>query len=77
VGNRCQFKNRLYTSGGDSFHIVIQDRGIKWVVFPFGMLRGHRLHAIENERELEIEWLLAPQSSVVIEDGDRSSGLTK
>jgi hypothetical protein len=34
------------------------------------MLRRHRLHAIEGECNLEIEWLLAPQGSVVIEDRD-------
>jgi len=39
-------------------------------IFPFGMLRRHRLHAIENEGNMEIEWLLAPQGSVFIEDRD-------
>jgi hypothetical protein len=34
------------------------------------MLRRHRLHAIERECNLEIEWLLTPQGSVVIEDRD-------
>src|SRR5271167_3418236 len=39
------------------------------------MLRGHRLHPIEDERELEIKRLLAPQGSVVIEDRDPLFGL--
>ena len=32
------------------------------------MLRRHRLHTIKRKCNLEIEWLLAPQGSVVIED---------
>jgi hypothetical protein len=27
---------------------------------PLGMLRGHRLHAIERKNELSVEWLLDP-----------------
>ena len=64
-------------SCSNSFHIVVQDRCIERVVFPFRMLRRHRLHAIERECKLEIEWLLAPQRSVVIEDRDSIFGFNK
>jgi hypothetical protein len=41
------------------------------------MLRGHGFHAIEDERKLEIERMLAPQRPVVIEDGDPLFGLNE
>ena len=27
-------------SGGDSFHVALQDRSIAWLVSPFGVLRS-------------------------------------
>jgi hypothetical protein len=77
MGNRRQFQKCLYASCGNSFHIVIQGRYVEWIVFPFRMLRRHRLHAIERECNLEIEWLLAPQCSVVIEDRDPVFGFNE
>jgi hypothetical protein len=68
--NRRKLKHALYPSGSDRFHVVLQHRRVEWVVFPFGMLRRHRLHPIEDECKLEMKWLLAPQGSVVIEDRD-------
>ncbi|MGC2546665.1 MAG: hypothetical protein WA426_12515, partial [Silvibacterium sp.] len=73
-GNRCKFQDSLYAPGGDSFHVVLQDRHKEWIVFPLGMLRSHRLHAIEDERKLESQRLLAPQGSIVIEDRDAFFG---
>jgi len=41
---------------------------------PFRVLRRHRLHAIKCEGKLEIERLLAPQRTVIVECGDAQLG---
>jgi len=41
-------------SDGDSFHIVIQDRGIEWIVFPFPVCPGNfRSYSSELGARLE------------------------
>jgi hypothetical protein len=37
---------------------------------PFGMLWRQRFDAVESKRHLEIDWLLRPQSAVIIEGSD-------
>jgi hypothetical protein len=34
------------------------------------MVRRGRFHLVEHKDELEVEWLLAPECAVVVEDGD-------
>ena len=43
-------------------------------VFIIGMLRGHRLQAIKNERKLETNQMFAPRGLVIIESAIRSVG---
>ena len=37
---------------------------------PLGVLRGQRLHAVEGERQLEVDGLFRPEGAVVVEYGD-------
>ena len=40
------------------------------LVFPLGMLRRERLHAVGHEVKLDRHRLLAPERAVVVEGGD-------
>jgi hypothetical protein len=42
-----------------------------------GMLRGHRLQAIKNERKLETNQMFAPRGPVIIESCDSLRGLNE
>lgn len=68
MGHGRQFEQSAFASGGDGLHIALQYTRNEWIIFPFGMLRGKYLQAIQNERKLKIHRVLAPQSPVVIEN---------
>ena len=40
VGNRRKFQQVAKASGGDSFHVALQDRRIECLVSPFRVLRS-------------------------------------
>ena len=66
-----------FAAGERAFHVALEQRGKGLFVFPLGMLRRERLHAIEREEELEIHRLLGPERAVVVEGGDAFGGRDK
>jgi hypothetical protein len=70
VGGHHQFQERMFAAGKERFEVAL-DRGLERLfLFPLRMLRRERLHPVDGKKELEIGRLLAPQRSVVIEDGN-------
>jgi hypothetical protein len=70
MGRHHELKDPFLARGGEGFHVTVE-RGLEGLeVLPLGMIRRHRLDPIDGEQELEVERLLGPQRSVVVEDGD-------
>src|SRR6185437_16382797 len=60
-------KQALFTGCRKEFHISVQ-QGLKRLLrLPLGMSWCQRLDAVERERKLEIDWLLAPKRTVIVE----------
>ena len=77
MGEGCKIEHTFFAGGSDGFHIPGEHGGVEGVVAPFRMLGRHGFHAIENEGELKIKWLLAPEGAIVVEDGDALLGLNE
>ena len=61
---------RRLSAGQHGLQVALEKRLERLLVLPFGMLRRQRLDAVEGERELDVDRLLAPQRAVVVEHGD-------
>ena len=70
VRGHDEFDERVVTAGKRGFQIALEQRGERFLGFPFGMLRRERLHAVEREVELNGNRLLTPERAVVVERGD-------
>ena len=70
VGGHHEVQDGAVAAGKRGIDIALEQRGERFLGFPFRMLRCQRLHAIEREVELDGHRLLAPQRAVVVERGD-------
>src|SRR5215207_1601756 len=70
VSSRDQGSEIALGQRGQRVAVVGQDRVEGRLLLPFRVLGGQRLDAVEDEPELDIEWLLAPEGAIVVEDGD-------
>src|SRR3954454_1511309 len=70
VGCSHDLQNGRFAAGERRFEIAPEERGEKLLVFPFGVLRRQRLHAVERESKLEVYRLLTPQCSIIVEGGN-------
>jgi hypothetical protein len=64
------FEHRAFASGERVLYIALEQRRKRFLRLPLRMLRRERLHAVEREEELKIQWLLAPERAVIVERGD-------
>ena len=69
---RCRhhLEQALLAHRGDGLDVALEQRLEGLPGLPFGVLRRQRLHAVDRERELEVDRLLGPQRAVVVEGGD-------
>ncbi len=70
VRGHDEFQQRVVAAGERGLQIALEQRGERFLVLPFGMLRRERLHAVEREVKLNGHRLLAPERAVVVERGD-------
>ena len=57
-------------AGQRALEVTLEQRGERLLLLPLGVLRRQHLHAVEGERELDIQRLLRPERTVVVERGD-------
>ena len=64
----------MFAAGEGGFEVAFEDGGEGFLVFPFRVLGGEGLDAVEGEEGLEVHGLFAPERAVVVEDGDTLCG---
>src|SRR5215204_855025 len=70
VSSRDQGGEIALGQRGQRVAVVGQDRLEGLLLLPFRVLGSQRPDAVEDEPELDIEWLLAPEGAIVVKDGD-------
>ena len=69
----CRAQNRNQPSFHicfDHIHVTVQSRSKVFVVFPLRMLWSKSLQFSQRKEQLERQWILGPQCSVVIKNSD-------
>src|ERR1700722_9153619 len=67
MGGHEKFKHPPVATGRDSFHVVMEYAGKRLLRLPLLVFRRKLLYLVESEGQLDVHWLLRPQSSVVVE----------
>src|SRR5688572_11860397 len=69
---RCahDLHHRVLTAGQRGLEVALEQRGERLLVFPLRVLGTQRSDAVDGEEELEIQRLLGPQSTVIVEYSD-------
>ena len=52
VRGHDEFQERMFAAGERGFQIALEQRGERFLVLPFGVLRREHLHAVEREVQL-------------------------
>src|SRR5208283_1906814 len=60
------FQYRSLTAGEHGLDVALEKRRERLLFLPLGMLRRERLHAVQDEEQLEIHRLLCPERAVVV-----------
>ncbi len=70
VCSHHNLENRRFAPRQGILHVAFEQRGERFLVFPFRMLRRECLDSVERKGELKIHRLLSPKAAVVVECGN-------
>ena len=63
-------EKRLVAALQGSFEVAPKQRGERFLGFPFRVLGGQGLDAVQGEEHLEVKWFFGPERAVVVKGGD-------
>src|SRR5688572_12918261 len=70
VSRSHQLQSAFFARGANRFKISLEQRSEGFLILPFRVCRSERFDPFDHEEELEIDWLLSPERSVVVKDGN-------